>query len=84
MLPGHTFTLTGHRRRDCNQTYLIVSVEHSGSQPQALGEEGGAISEPSYQNWVECIPVDVPFRPERLTPCPAFRASRPRSSSAPR
>lgn len=72
MLPGHTFTLSGHRRSECNQDYLIVSVEHSGYQPQALGEEGGDASEPAYQNFVECIPADVPFRPLRLTPMPSI------------
>ncbi len=72
MLPGHKFSLRGHRRDDCNQEYLIVSVEHHGAQPQALLEEGHAKQEPSYQNRVECIPAKVPFRPARTTERPAI------------
>jgi len=72
MLPGHKFSLRGHRRDDCNQEYLIVSVEHHGAQPQALLEEGHAKQEPSYQNRIECIPIKVPFRPARVTPRPTI------------
>ncbi len=70
MLPGYKFSLLGHRRDDCNQEYLIVSVEHHGTQPTALGEEGEATQEASYQNHVECIPAKVPFRPARKTARP--------------
>lgn len=72
MLPGHKFSLAGHRRDDCNQEYLILSVEHRGTQPQALGEEGVAKQEASYQNRVECIPGKVPFRPARETSRPSI------------
>ena len=72
MLPGYKFTLSGHRRGDCNQEYLIVTVEHRGTQPAALGEEGESKQEPSYQNRIECIPAKVPFRPARLTPRPSI------------
>lgn len=70
MLPGHKFSLAGHRRGDNNQEYLIVAVEHRGTQPAALGEETGAKRQSSYQNRIECIPAKVPFRPERKTPRP--------------
>jgi type VI secretion system secreted protein VgrG len=72
MLPGHKFSLAGHRRDDCNQEYLIVAVEHRGTQPQALAEEGEAKHEASYQNRIECIPAKVPFRPSRETPRPSI------------
>jgi type VI secretion system secreted protein VgrG len=72
MLPGHKFSLVGHRRGDCNQEYLILSVEHRGTQPAALGEEGAATQEAAYQNRVECIPAKVPFRPARETPRPSI------------
>ena len=72
MLPGYKFSLSGHRRGDCNQEYLIISVEHRGTQPGALGEEGAAKQEASYQNRVECIPAKVPFRPARETARPSI------------
>lgn len=74
LLPGYKFTLSGHRRRACNQEYLIVAVEHTGMQPQALpygaGEPGPGNAKISYQNRVECIPASVTFRPPRVTPRP--------------
>ncbi len=78
LVPGSKFTLDGHRRRACNQEYLIVAVEHSGVQPQALPDwlpRGSAEPEPSarglvYQNRLECIPASVSFRPARRTPRP--------------
>jgi len=72
MLPGYKFSLCGHRRDDCNQEYLIVSVEHRGTQLQALAEEGHPKPESSYQNRIECIPAKVPFRPVRNTPRPTI------------
>lgn len=72
MLPGHKFSLSGHRRADCNQEYLTVSVEHQGTQPAALGDEGDAKQEASYGNRIECIPAKVPFRPSRDTPRPSI------------
>ncbi len=65
MTPGYKFTLGGHRRRDCNQEYLLVSVQHEGSQPQALGEESVGVLQTAYQNRIVCIPAAVPFRPTR-------------------
>lgn len=70
LLPGYKFTLAGHRRLDCNQQYLIVSVEHEGSQPQALREEAQGIGQVSYQNSFACIPARIPFRPVRQTATP--------------
>lgn len=78
LLPGSKFTLSGHRRRACNQEYLIVAVEHSGVQPQALPDglaRGSAEADPQahklvYENRLECIPASVCFRPARRTPRP--------------
>lgn len=71
--PGYKFTLTGHRRKDSNQEYLIVAVQHEGTQPGALAEEsGGGIKEPVYKNRLECIPANVSYRPPRLTPRPSI------------
>jgi len=72
MLPGYKFTLAGHRRRDCNQEYLIVEVQHEGMQPQALAEEAHGVQKPTYRSRVECIPAKVPFRPSRRCTPPAI------------
>lgn len=70
MLPGYKFTLAGHRRRDCNQEYLIISVEHEGTQPQALGEEAAGVQKTAYQNCIACMPASVLFRPPRCAEAP--------------
>lgn len=72
MLPGYKFTLGGHRRADLNQEYLIVAVEHEGTQPAALGEEGSGIEKVAYQNHVECIPAKVAYRPPRQSARPSI------------
>ena len=41
LLPGQTFTLTEHRNAALNIVWQIVSITHTGTQPQALEEEGG-------------------------------------------
>ncbi|MGV7959590.1 type VI secretion system tip protein VgrG [Photorhabdus tasmaniensis] len=60
MRPGVLFTLTDHPRDDLNQLWQLVSVAHSGSQPQALaqstGESGTVMSNqftfiPAHQHW---------------------------------
>ncbi len=62
---GYRFTLKDHYRNDWNnRAYVLTEIEHEGSQganfPGARGE-GGL----SYSNRFKCIPIDVPFRPER-------------------
>jgi len=65
---GSTFKLVQHYRSDFNREYLLTRVVHRMSQPveiprlQELPE--------AYANEFECIPADVPFRPERTTPWP--------------
>ena len=54
---GHKFTLKEHYRSDANADYLLTRVMHSA------GENG-------YVNTYEAIPLDTPFRPQRLTPEP--------------
>jgi type VI secretion system secreted protein VgrG len=39
MIPGFTFELHGHDRRDMNANWWIVRVEHRGEQPQVLEHE---------------------------------------------
>jgi len=69
-LPGFSFKLAGHPRDDFSLEYLLVSVEHSGSQP-AVPAAGAP--KMTYDNRFACIPKDVVFRPARLTPKPTVR-----------
>jgi type VI secretion system secreted protein VgrG len=78
LITGFTFTLEGHYRGDLNEDYLITSVEHEGSQQQALGLAGlnlpgvspygdasgdGAAPESVYRNEFTAVPASVSFRP---------------------
>ncbi|MGR4043417.1 type VI secretion system tip protein TssI/VgrG [Pseudomonas sp. 910_21] len=66
---GHFFTLSEHPRRACNDLWLLLSVHHTGKQPQALEEaithdsaaDGGFTQ--GYRNQFRAIPWDVPVRP---------------------
>jgi type VI secretion system secreted protein VgrG len=71
--PGHMFELTGHAIPALDQWYLLTRVEHYGHAPEELtsdthehGREGRSAER--YRNTFECIPLDVPFRPERRRP----------------
>ena len=63
--PGRRFTV-GAARGGRPTTYLLTEVRHHGTAPGA--EADGA--EANYTNDFVAIPVDLPFRPERLTPKP--------------
>jgi type VI secretion system secreted protein VgrG len=71
--PGHMFELTGHGNGALDQWYLLTRVEHHGRAPEELtsdtheADKEGAAGE-RYHNTFECIPLDVPYRPERRRP----------------
>lgn len=54
---GTRVFLTGHPRADFNQEYVITAVEH-----KRTGKE--------YRNTFRCLPVQVVYRPQLLTPAP--------------
>ncbi|MFO0757423.1 MAG: type VI secretion system tip protein TssI/VgrG [Byssovorax sp.] len=70
-VPGSLFTLSEHGRDDLNRSYLIVRVEHHGSEPHMEASAGAGTS--PYGNRFEVIPDDVPFRPRRVTPRPTIK-----------
>ncbi|HBN8244545.1 type VI secretion system tip protein VgrG [Pseudomonas aeruginosa] len=81
---GHFFKLTEHPRKTCNELWLLLSVTHSGRQPQSLEESvtGDSQAEDGftqgYRNTFTAIPWDVFFRPPLLTrrPLPGCQTAR--------
>jgi len=66
LMPGYKFDMSGHDRREYNQTYMVLEVEHEGSEENYIMEEEE--KPPKYENKFKCMPADVPYRPERKTP----------------
>jgi type VI secretion system secreted protein VgrG len=72
---GHLFRLTDHPRATYNDLWLLLSVTHSGKQPQVLEEliTSAAVPEDGftqgYRNSFSAIPWNVFYRP----PLPAPR-----------
>jgi len=64
-IPGYTFTVSGHTFRELNKEYCLVTVAHSGSQPNVYGEYSGIGGDYSYSNSFLAIPSTVTYRPER-------------------
>ena len=56
---GHRVILTGHPRPDFNQEYVITAVEH-----QKTAKE--------YRNTFRCLPAQVVYRPQLITPRPVI------------
>jgi type VI secretion system secreted protein VgrG len=68
--PGRRFKVSAPRGEP-EPTYLLTEVRHHAADPGA--ETGGV--EPSYSNDFVAIPVEAPFRPERLTHKPFVRGT---------
>ena len=70
---GHFFDLTEHPRTACNDLWLLLSVTHTGKQPQALEEAITSDVDPKdgftqgYRNTFSAIPWDVFYRPPLVT-----------------
>lgn len=69
MMPGFTFDLQDHFRKEFNQKYLTLEVDHEGSQTgylrsgikESLAEQESQIY---YRNNFTCIRSDVQYRAE--------------------
>jgi type VI secretion system secreted protein VgrG len=66
---GHKFTLAGHF--DADGEYVAVAVRHAATCP-AADSDGVPFT---YANTFECQPLDLPFRPQRVTPQPAIHGT---------
>ena len=69
---GYKFTLEQHFRDDQNGDYVLTEVTHSASVSDNYTGSGGAATE-TYSNHFTCIPLKVPFRPQRVTPKPVVQ-----------
>jgi type VI secretion system secreted protein VgrG len=65
MRPGLRFKLSNAERPDLEREYLITAVTHSGAHDYT--SQGGAGSEPAYENEFECVPFDAEVRPTAHT-----------------
>ncbi|OEY67016.1 hypothetical protein BG841_11485 [Marinobacter sp. X15-166B] len=61
-VPGSKFSLQEHDQPELNQPWLLTTVVHAGTQPQALEEEGGA-DPTTYSNAFRAIPASLIWRP---------------------
>lgn len=70
---GHLFKLTEHPRKPYNDLWLLLSVTHTGKQPQVLEESVTHDVKPEdgfsqgYRNSFSAMPWDVFYRPPLLT-----------------
>lgn len=60
---GHKFTLKEHIH--ANGEYVLTGVQHSARQAGLLSSQSEGYT---YSSTFTCIPVAVPFRPQRVTP----------------
>ncbi len=64
---GYPMRLIGHLRLPLNTQYLIIQVQHDGSQPlPGLGQDQAGTAGDTNTRFI-AIPGDVQFRPQRLT-----------------
>ncbi len=67
---GYKFTLERHFNADGQ--YVLTTVAHSARQSGDYRSDGGDFH---YSNSFTCIPVTVPYRPQRLTPKPVVQGT---------
>jgi type VI secretion system secreted protein VgrG len=69
---GYKFHLDEHSRKDQDGDYLLTDLTHSASVGDSYSASGDDAKE-TYTNHFTCIPLAVPFRPQRLTPKPVVQ-----------
>jgi type VI secretion system secreted protein VgrG len=67
---GGIFELADHPATALNQSYMVLEVEHEGSEAMGSEADEGA---GGYSNRFTVIPEGVPFRPLQVTPKPTPR-----------
>lgn len=64
---GGTFELTEHATTEANKKYLITKIVHKAVDETYLSDSS---CEQSYKNNIECIPLDINFRPKKIFKLP--------------
>ena len=72
---GHVFELENHPDAANDGKYLITRIEHRVGFPLPPGTDGAHEVPQPYRATFEAIPVDVAFRPERVTPWPSIHGA---------
>jgi type VI secretion system secreted protein VgrG len=67
---GYKFTLQKHF--DADGLYVLTTLNHSAQQAAEYRSDGANFS---YSNSFTCIPLAMPFRPQRLTPKPVVQGT---------
>jgi type VI secretion system secreted protein VgrG len=65
---GYSFALEKHFNADGK--YLLTGIEHDGRFALNYFRSGSESEDFVYRNTFTCIPLDLPFRPRRITPRP--------------
>lgn len=66
LTPGYSFILNKHPRSALNRDYTILSVIHSGYDPQVHEDEASGMPT-TYQNQFSCLPRDIEFKAPKLS-----------------
>lgn len=71
---GGKFKLTKHElASEVGRSYVITAIHHQAHEPAAFST--GEAPRSDYQNSFRCIPDNVIFRPERITPKPMIHGT---------
>jgi type VI secretion system secreted protein VgrG len=80
LMPGYTFTLKDHFRKDMNRSYHTIALEHQGNQVSYLVSGirehlAGMEQESVYRNSFTAIEDSVQFRARRVTERPRLHGT---------
>ncbi|MCA2486732.1 MULTISPECIES: type VI secretion system tip protein TssI/VgrG, partial [Vibrio] len=62
---GYSFNISDHPRSEINRDYIMLSVMHTGQDPQVHEDEASGMPT-TYYNQFTCIPRDVVFKAPKL------------------
>ena len=65
LVSGTKFDVVDHYRKDANQSYQLVSLQHFATQTGFKSTQGEPFT---FESTFTAIPAAVPFRPARVTP----------------